>query len=129
MFSRRWSLNEEIKTRGSRPAYPSAPAPRVGSAPLTGRFYQGFREEGGGEGSRASFLLLLFSQTPLLGRTCSTCKVPCLGECVLSLWGSSLSHGPQFPLTWSTVSICAAPWTPPGLFSQPPAVRHKLAAG
>lgn len=34
-----------------------------------------------------------------------------------------------FPLTWSTVSICAAPRTPPRLFSQPPAVRHKLAAG
>lgn len=30
-----------------------------------------------------------------------------------------------FPLTWSTEVICAAPRTPPGLFSQPPAVRHR----
>lgn len=94
MFSLRWSLNEEIKTRGSRPAYFCAwcgagwavvedyhssrvwgqcsglgterglsagaasaslclgrwgcsSAPRVGSTPLTGRFYRVF--QGGGE--------------------------------------------------------------------------------
>lgn len=99
------------------------------SAPLTGRFYQGFREGGGrGRGAEASFLLLLFSQTPLLGRTCSTCRCRVWGVCPEPLGFFPLHMVPS-SLTWSTVSICAAPWTPPGLFSQPPAVRHKLAAG
>lgn len=45
------------------------------------------------------------------------------------VWGSVSWASGVLPSPWSTVSICAAPRTPPRLLSQPPAVRHKPAAG
>lgn len=167
MFSLRWSLNEEMKTRGNRPAYFCAwcgagwavvdeyhslgvwgqcsdlgteqglsarvllclphlgrwgcsSAARVGSTPLTGRFYhvfQGGRWRGGEQSklpaspvfSVSSAGLHMFSmQGAVFG-----------GVCPEPL-GSSL---PRCPHSES----CAAPLPLPLLFSQPPAVHHKLA--